>query len=204
MLICNFCGKECKNNNSHRNHERLCVKNTARVYSNGMTGKVGSNQYKKADELGLPKPIITEETSKKLSDAIKNRTSEFLTENSKKISATVNHKVLEGTWHTSLARKMHINYNGVDLHGSWELAYAKYLDFNSIKWKRCKESFTYEFGGKTRKYTPDFYLIDSDEYVEIKGFKTEKDSAKWEQFPTHRKLIVLMSKDLKELKIIPQ
>lgn len=124
-------------------------------------------------------------------------------DNAKKISETVNKKVKEGNWHTSLSRKMHINYNGFDLHGSWELAYAKYLDSNSIKWKRCKESFTYEFGGKSRKYTPDFYLIDSDEYVEIKGFKTEKDSAKWEQFPTHRKLIVLMSKNLKELKIIP-
>jgi hypothetical protein len=97
---------------------------------------------------------------------------------------------------------MHVNYNGVDLHGSWELAYAQYLDKNSIRWLRNKDSFSYFYGGKSRRYTPDFYLIDSDEYVEIKGYKTEKDSAKWEQFPSHRKLIVMMKKELSEIGII--
>lgn len=27
MLICKYCGKECKNANSLRTHERLCKKN---------------------------------------------------------------------------------------------------------------------------------------------------------------------------------
>lgn len=30
MLICKYCGKECKNENSLRNHERLCKKNPNR------------------------------------------------------------------------------------------------------------------------------------------------------------------------------
>jgi hypothetical protein len=97
---------------------------------------------------------------------------------------------------------MHVNYNGTDLHGSWEVAYARYLDLNSIKWIRNKDSFTYTFGGKERKYTPDFYLVDTDEYVEIKGYKTEKDIAKWEQFPKHRTLVVLMGPELTSLNII--
>lgn len=65
-----------------------------------------------------------------------------------------------------------------------------------------EESFAYIFEGKERKYTPDFYLVDSDEYVEIKGYKTDKDAAKWEQFPEHRKLKVLRGEDLIALKII--
>lgn len=97
---------------------------------------------------------------------------------------------------------MHYNYNGVDLHGKWELNYAKWLDKNQIKWQRCKESFEYVYGDKKRRYTPDFYLIESDEYIEIKGYKTEKDDAKWQHFPKHKVLNVLFEDDLKALNII--
>ena len=62
------------------------------------------------------------------------------------------------------------------------------------------ESFEYNFENKVRHYTPDFYLTDSDTYIEIKGFKTEKDDAKWKQFS--KKLIVLTKAELKELGII--
>jgi very-short-patch-repair endonuclease len=43
-VICQFCGKECKNANSHRNHERTCPKNPNRNYKNGMTGKTPWNK----------------------------------------------------------------------------------------------------------------------------------------------------------------
>jgi PAB1-binding protein PBP1 len=52
---------------------------------------------------------------------------------------------------------------------------------------------------KNRKYTPDFYLTESDEYIEIKGYKTEKDKAKWSQFPKNKKLIVLTASELKDI-----
>lgn len=42
-------------------------------------------------------------------------------------------------------------------------------------------------------------LPETDEYIEIKGYKTIKDEAKWSQFPSHRKLRVLMKKELLEL-----
>lgn len=44
MLNCLYCLKECVNANSHRNHERLCPKNPARVYRNGMEGKTPWNK----------------------------------------------------------------------------------------------------------------------------------------------------------------
>ena len=52
MLICKYCGKECKNENSHRNHERTCPKNPNRNYKNGMTGKTAWNKglTKETDE----------------------------------------------------------------------------------------------------------------------------------------------------------
>jgi hypothetical protein len=208
MFICKYCDKECKNSNSLRNHERLCKNNPNRQFTpfhcqkfQNSSSKRG-NQYTKAKKLGLDIPQISDSTREKLKKAYSSRTSEWHKENGKKISETINKKVKEGTWHTSLAKHMHIEYNGIDLHGSWELAYAKYLDANNIRWIRNKDSFTYVYDGKERKYTPDFYLIDSDEYIEIKGYKTKKDEAKWSQFPKHRKLIILMRKEFKDLKLI--
>jgi hypothetical protein len=117
-----------------------------------------------------------------------------------RIAATVNQKVADGTWHTSLAKRMHHQYNGESFHGSWEVAYAKFLDSVGTPWHRNTTTFSYEFGGKTRRYTPDFYLPIEDVYVEIKGYKTEKDAAKWEQFP--ETLVVLMKEELEDMNVI--
>lgn len=96
---------------------------------------------------------------------------------------------------------MHYSYNGVDLHGTWELAFAIYLDKNNISWKRPTVRFKYEYENKTRYYTPDFYLVDTDEFIEIKGYKTSKDDAKWDQFPKDKKLTVLMHEQLDSMGI---
>lgn len=204
-MLCKFCGKECKNNNSLRNHERLCRSNPNRqnpaTWNSGL-GRKGTNHYTKAKELGLAKPEMSKETRLKLSEGNKKRTPAWHKENGKKISKTIQKKVAEGTWHTSLAKHMHKNYNGINLHGSWELAYAQYLDKNKILWIRNTKSFSYQFSQKHRKYTPDFYLPELDEYIEIKGYKVEKDEAKWSQFPKHLKLRILMAKELKELGVI--
>lgn len=43
-MLCRYCGKVCKNENSHRNHERTCPSNPDRVYKNGMQGKEAWNK----------------------------------------------------------------------------------------------------------------------------------------------------------------
>lgn len=201
MLNCKYCDSERKNKNSLAQHEIRCKENPERInpsdYATGNrkgclawnSGKTGV--YKHSDESKL-----------KMSEKMLKRPKEWFKENGKKVSETIQTKVAEGTWHTSLAKNMHYNYNGVDLHGTWELKYAQYLDKNNIKWIRCKEQFDYFYDGKNRKYTPDFYLIESDEYIEIKGFKTDKDSSKWKQFPKDKILKVLLKEDLQVLNII--
>jgi hypothetical protein len=149
-----------------------------------------------------PRCRHNEETRQKMSEFLKKKNPMFSAKTKKKLSDTINKKVKEGTWHTSLAKSIHKSYNGINLHGSWELEYAKFLDKNNIKWIRNKETFTYIFEEKERKYTPDFYLLETDEYVEIKGYKTKKDEAKWSQFPPYRKLKILMKEELKLLGVI--
>jgi len=79
--------------------------------------------------------------------------------------------------------RYHSKYAGeVYLNGTWELQLAVYFEMNNIEWRRNKTAFTYTFKGKTFKYYPDFYLPDSDTYIEVKGYKTSKDTAKWKQF----------------------
>lgn len=109
--------------------------------------------------------------------------------NRKKISEAIQKKVKEGTWHVSLAKNMWKIYKGIKFHGNWEVEYAKWLDRNEIRWRRPTETFQYEFQEKKRRYTPDFYLVDEQIYVEIKGYETEKDRAKWKQFPLKHKVI---------------
>ena len=199
-LFCKFCGKECKNKKSLVQHEIRCKLNPNKIntvikdfnakgrtpWNKGLTKETSKSiqkaidTYSKNKALGLHNmynPMCDEKSRKKLSD-------------------TCLRKSKEGTWHTSLAKNMHINYKGIDLHGTWELKYAQYLDEKGISWERCKDRFTYTFDDKIRYYTPDFYLVGLDKYIEIKGYATKKDYAKWTQFPKDRTLEVLMKKDL--------
>jgi len=78
-----------------------------------------------------------------------------------------------------------IKYKGILMRSSWEVAYAKYLDKQQIKWQY--EPKTFDLGEIT--YTPDFYLSNSDTYIEIKGFW--RDNAK-NKFRLFKKLFPLI------------
>lgn len=46
VFICKFCGKQCKNPNSLRNHERLCPNNKDRIYTSYTIGHTAWNKGK--------------------------------------------------------------------------------------------------------------------------------------------------------------
>jgi len=58
-----------------------------------------------------------------------------------------------------------IKYNKIYFRSLWEANFAKFLDLSEIAWHY--ESKAFDLG--TATYTPDFYLVDFDCYVEIKG-----------------------------------
>lgn len=103
MYICQYCNKECKNSNSHKNHERTCPSNPNRKYNNGMLGKKGANQWTKAKETGIEYKI-SEESRKKWSESsskyrhtertkeiISEKRKKFLEENPDKVPYVLNH-----------------------------------------------------------------------------------------------------------------
>lgn len=163
-LICRFCGAEKKNGNSLRNHERLCRENPNRQISNFEKSKNSirhSNQYIKALELGLPKPVLSEESRRKLSEKAKGRKH---TEEWKQKASERAKKQGFGGWHASRS----FDYNGIRLDSSYEVKFAEDLDKNKIKWSRPKP-LLYKLNDEEHRYYPDFYLDDYGVYVDTKN-----------------------------------
>jgi hypothetical protein len=207
-MNCKFCEKPCKNDNSLRNHERLCKKNPNKqeVVSNFIEYNKkrkylnikGSNHYTKAKELGLPKPLISEETRKKISETSKNRvwTEEQKRKHSESMKSAVKSYPDSYTKNNVVGRVKNIEYNGVKLKGGWEIIVAKWLDENNVRWEHETKSFDYEWNG-IRKYYPDFYLPDFDLFIEVKGYQTERDLHKWESV---KNLVVFKLDEIKKIK----
>jgi len=93
-----------------------------------------------------------------------------------------------------------VYYKKFWMRSSWEVAYAKYLDLKNIKWSY--ESKTFDLGDCT--YTPDFYLSDTDEYIEIKGYWRDNSKKKFRLFKEKYKKIkisVLEKVELQNLNV---
>jgi len=89
-------------------------------------------------------------------------------------------------------------YKGINMRSGYEIGYAKYLDRNIIKWEY--EPKTFDLGNTA--YTPDFYLPESDTYVEIKGWMRKEASIKIKKFIKQNpniKYLLLGERKLKEI-----
>lgn len=84
-------------------------------------------------------------------------------------------------------------YKGTKVNGGWELLVAQYLDKNDILWTNKVDPIEYEWNGKTHSYFPDFYLPELDLYIEVKGYKRDRDLAKWSRVDN---LIVIKQKEI--------
>ena len=194
MKKCIYCQQE-KKSLGIAAHQRFCKQNPDRL-----TTRIGGGGVKK----GTPSPrkgiALSDSHKQNLALSLigkttgKAKTEEKEIERKNKISATMKSNPLAGglregsgrgikTWYTSpIAGKVY-------LRSTYELRYVKVLDSLKINWKQNTQGFDYEFENSKHKYYPDFYLLDENLYIEVKGFKTSKDIAKWEQFPYDIKII---------------
>ena len=211
-MNCKFCNKECKNANSHRNHERLCKMNPNRqeIKSAGFTlynkqiklgERIGTNQYIKAKQSGLEKPVVSDETRKKISIASKIAAAKYWSNETRKQRSEIMKRVVQENPDSYSAnnvcgRTKKFLYNGFELTGSWELIVAKWLDENNIKWTNKINPFTYTWNDTDHLYFPDFYLPDLDWYIEVKGYERERDLCKWAVVPN---LVIIKQKEIKEI-----
>lgn len=101
-------------------------------------------------------------------------------------------KIFHGKWG---------KYKNIWMRSSWETKYAQYLDKNKIRWQY--EPIHFDLGNST--YTPDFYLIKENKYIEIKGYWRDDAKKKFKKFKRlypKIKLNVLERKHLKKLEVL--
>lgn len=67
----------------------------------------------------------------------------------------------------------------VSMRSSWEVSFAKYLDMQSVNWQYEPKTFVLSDGSA---YTPDFYLPNTNEWVEVKGWFREEHKKKIESW----------------------
>lgn len=103
---------------------------------------------------------------------------------------------------TSHGKRCHYNsplQGKICFRSSYELAYAKYLDKNNILW--YYEYKTFDLGDIT--YTPDFFLVKENKFIEVKGYMSTYAQNKidkfLEQYPYNFE--ILRKKDLLKLGI---
>lgn len=200
MKACKYCQKDCKPLGISV-HERYCKLNPNRLTKGFGGAKKGTPPWNKGLELSDEyKKTISEALVGKSKGVASSKEAELLRK--EKISKTMKSNPNAGGLREGSGRGVKQWYKShiaglVYLRSSYEIRYARWLDENNINWLANKEGFKYEFEGIIRTYYPDFYLIDENTFVEIKGFKTSKDDAKWKSFP--HKLKILYGKDLDEL-----
>lgn len=158
---CRFCGRICKNNNSLRNHERLCSCNPNKqvIKSNFIkynewrreNGIKGCNHYTKAEINGLPKPEMSEQTRQKLREKSLGR----------KHSEDTKQKISE---------KQKQNYKG---KSRWKTAVEHRLSYAE---QYFLQIFTNaEFQYHVDRFFLDFAWPDNKIYIEIDGSQHKND-----------------------------
>ena len=180
-LICIYCNKQCKNKNSWFSHTIKCPKNPNRDpnHFGHMKGKKGSNQHIK----GTAKPL-TEEQRRKISEKMKER--KVTKESREKMSLSMKEAVKKYpdsyAKNNVCGRVKTYEYNGDKLKGTWELKVAQWLVNQNIEYEVEPHSSYYYWNNEWRLYFPDFYIKEHDIYIEVKGYKTERDICKWNYF----------------------
>lgn len=172
-------------------------------YDTGMSTSELCNKYNitfthisKAGKLELFMPRSRSQTANLRGNSMKGKT--ITNETRQKISAGMRKAVLEGRQRTPKPYgRATIEYKGVILQSNWELQVALYLDEHNIRWERPSIGHEYTFENKSHLYFPDFYLLDYNTYIEVKGWKQPKDDCKWEDFK--HELVIIDKHSIKNL-----
>lgn len=206
-MYCQYCNKEFKFQCRVKNHETGCRFNPSKPV------KKHGNQYTKAAELGLPKPKVKQH---------------IWTEEEKKIQSVRSKIVNQNYWSDNLHRQKHselmhkIVKNNPDSYsssnvsgrvkmyevmsstgltkvkGKWELRIANWLNENNIKWTNNIEPYKYFWNNSWHLYFPDFLLLNNDTIIEVKGYETDRDKAKWKSV-IDRKFLIIKEYEMKIL-----
>jgi hypothetical protein len=172
---CSFCQKVFTNKIGLGNHQIRCPENPNRVIQtlteNGRKKIIESNKSVKWD------PIRREKHSASMKIAVENNPESYTSANR--------------------GRTKQIEIDGIKLQGQWEVDFYLWAKGKGLNPQRPTHGFKYTWNGE-RTYYPDFYITSLNLYVEVKGYETDRDRAKWLHFP--EKLCIIKEKEIKEIR----
>lgn len=178
-MICDHCSKEYTNKIGFSNHMRRCPKNPNRVMET--LTMAGREKIRQTTQSQNKQKWSDPEFIKKHSDAMKRA----VLENPESYSSS------------NRGRTKQIVIDGIKLQGQWEVDFYSWAKSVGLDPVRPTIGFKYVWKGE-RTYYPDFYIKSLDLYVEVKGYETDRDKAKWDQFP--EKLSIVKSAEIKHIR----
>jgi predicted nucleic acid-binding Zn ribbon protein len=186
IFECEYCKKICKSKNSLRCHEIRCKLNpNVKVWNNGVKKGEGRPAWNK----GLTKD--TDKRMKKRSETFHKRiengeikiqghphskeTKERLSRIRSEYLASAENA--GGFKDVGWYKISNVNNEEFIVRGLWEYNVALKLNDQNILWIR-NQYLNYFIDDVKKTYNPDFYLPEFDEFIEVKGFFSEKDKIK--------------------------
>jgi len=188
-MICQFCNRLAKSINSNRQHEIRCKSNPAGINvksSYGMLGKKGANQYTYG-------ATMSDSTKQKISKTSTDYNNARWSNPANRLQQSIAMKKAvdrnpEAYSSSNRGRTKQIIIDGIKLQGQWEVDFYIWAKSQGLEPTRPTVSFEYNWNG-IRSYFPDFYIKSMDLYIEVKGYETERDRAKWRDFPKDLRII---------------
>lgn len=192
-FICSKCGFEIKTN--RLKHEKVCDGRGPRGQRpKRYTGQGWNKGLKRAEIFGEEKASIIRKQviDTKVKNGTLNSWMRMSPEAKKKFAEArrqeINKRYSEG-WQPTAGRCKKYKYTTkggecIAVDGSWELLVAYYFDFKDLKWERNKRRFKYfnEIENRNAHYTPDFFLPDTETFIEVKGYNDKLSKCKQKQF----------------------
>jgi len=183
---CMYCAnKERAQKNAQDNSLLLREKVKNGTYIPPMLGKTHTDKTKK--QLSDKRSGVTWETilGKEKADLYKKQKSlQFSGDKKKKISINSILTTRRGNKCNFYGKKYWPNrklllYNGVYYRSNWEILVVKYFEVNNIKYEYENKVFILD---DKETYTPDFYLPETNKWIEVKGYWYEDAKIKFEKF----------------------
>lgn len=208
MIPCPFCKTFPKSKTVNKNHIIRCPSNPHRIKASKWSAEAKANFSRKCCATNCNnegKWTLERRAEAGVRNRIRSQgywTEEKREEHSLRMQQVVrDHPDSYSKENVSGRVKMHsvTTKNGllVKVKGSWEKLVAESLELLSIEWTNSITPFAYTWRGKQHSYFPDFYLPLYDLFIEVKGFKTTRDEAKWKSVS---RLLIIESREIQGIK----
>jgi hypothetical protein len=178
-MNCEHCSKEYTNKSGYSNHVRRCPKNPNRI-TETLT-PAGREKIRQStieqNKRQWNDPVIVEKHKASMRKAVQNNPESYSSSNR--------------------GRTKQIIVDGIKLQGQWEVDFYQWAKEQNLTPRRPNTAFKYVWNGE-RWYHPDFYIPALDIFVEVKGYETDRDRAKWSQFT--KKLCIVKETAINEIR----